>query len=380
MDKRRAEAILGLREPYDYSTLRETWRRLCSDFHPDKSQLTGMNQSYSDEALKDINEAYNYLKPLVESGETITPGEYTRGSNRRTGYDAPSENDWKAHEYSTIMLEMFSAKTSSDYESLVTKLGIIGDYYDAPALMQECFLRAMALKKEEEAEKFAKDVILEELTRAQKKRDQERQEQAMEEEYTSARNVMWNATSVKEYRDAEEHFIRLGDYLDSRQKAEYCRNSAKKLLDERNAELKRFERLEQSLDSVEPETAYRDALTLSNKAVNVNYYIIAMIMFEALGNYKDAADQTQRCRGLVERQMTLGHQQNAIDLPVWVSNQELLAFARYSLSDENMPRGTSQAKVCLDRIEHGQSRDAVQSAINNGMGWFKRNLGNKFKQ
>ena len=92
MDKVQAEAILELTEAYDYGALRRAWRKLCADYHPDKCVATGMDRSVADEVLKDINEAFGLLKPLVENGENVVP-EVMRAQEVRESEEKPKEDE-----------------------------------------------------------------------------------------------------------------------------------------------------------------------------------------------------------------------------------------------------------------------------------------------
>jgi len=73
MDRVTAETILELNAPYDYAALRSAWRRLCAQYHPDRVAATGMDANVANDVLKDINIAFDTLKPLVADGGTVTP-------------------------------------------------------------------------------------------------------------------------------------------------------------------------------------------------------------------------------------------------------------------------------------------------------------------
>ena len=228
MDKVQAEAILELNEPYDYAALRSAWRKLCADYHPDKCVATGMDRSVADGVLKDVNEAFEFLKPLVKTGATVAPGEDRGGSSygnpNQYAYD-PSYESAKARAYDAVMLEILTARTADDYDSLVMKLDILGDYRDARKLMQRCLLRAISLRDEERlAEELAREILEKEHRNEEKRRKaEERRRSETDKQYEMAVDSFDKARTAEDYRRLEPVFKSFGNYRDTEYYLWVCR-------------------------------------------------------------------------------------------------------------------------------------------------------------
>lgn len=150
MEKATAEAILELEEAYDYATLRSAWRRLCAEYHPDRTAATGMDDKTANEVLRDINEAFNTLKPLVEGGGWVDPCETEEG--RCDDGLSEEERDRLDYLYDEAMERLTYAISSSDFEKAGLKFQTLGDYRDAPRCANKCFELAIKAREEEEEE------------------------------------------------------------------------------------------------------------------------------------------------------------------------------------------------------------------------------------
>ena len=153
MDKAKAEAILELTDPYDYAKLRASWRRLCSDYHPDKCASTGMNQDSANDVLKDINEAFSFLKPFVDNGSTVTPSaaaaDHNEWANEADSELTPEEI------YAAALVSMLSASSVKELEVVASVFLSLGDFEDAISMAQLCLERAAELRQKNATE--AKD-------------------------------------------------------------------------------------------------------------------------------------------------------------------------------------------------------------------------------
>ena len=71
MNKTQAEQILEIDPPYTYAELRKAWRQRCLEYHPDRCATTGMSPETANEVLREINEAFEFLKEAFkdESGQ-----------------------------------------------------------------------------------------------------------------------------------------------------------------------------------------------------------------------------------------------------------------------------------------------------------------------
>lgn len=143
MDKVQAETILELKAAYDYAALRSAWKRLCAEYHPDKCEATGMDRAAANEVLKDINEAFNVLKPLVEDGSIVDPGN-----------EAFSEAESQSALYEAAVVDFYRAVTAEDYDLLAERFRALGDYFDSASRAKMCsglasHLRGSAAKRSE---------------------------------------------------------------------------------------------------------------------------------------------------------------------------------------------------------------------------------------
>ncbi|MDO4400822.1 MAG: J domain-containing protein [Coriobacteriia bacterium] len=73
MDKYAAEHILGLTGEYDAARLKAAYRTLAAIHHPDAAEAHGINRETATHKMQEINEAKDYLDPLIERwGPTLT--------------------------------------------------------------------------------------------------------------------------------------------------------------------------------------------------------------------------------------------------------------------------------------------------------------------
>lgn len=141
---------------------------------------------------------------------------------------------------------------------------------------------------------------------AVQKRDQELQkrDQELEIKYQDCCHRMSSAKSEFYYREVRHDFEALGDYKDSREKANECKRLAQKWLDDQAAEEARRKRnkiiaviavvVVFAIAAIMkfviiPDTQYKAATEMAQNG----QYDEAIVAFEALGKYKDAATQIQ---------------------------------------------------------------------------------------
>ena len=74
MSKAQAEKILGLTGTYDSKKLRDTYRKLAAENHPDAVAARGGDTQAADAKMKEINSANAFLQVLVKKNVTLTAG------------------------------------------------------------------------------------------------------------------------------------------------------------------------------------------------------------------------------------------------------------------------------------------------------------------
>ena len=282
MDKVQAEAILELTEAYDYGALRRAWRKLCADYHPDKCVATGMDRTTADEVLKDINEAFYVLKPLVETGETVEPGSrFSRGGQYARGVDDSAFDAMRARLYDSLVLELLAAKTAADYADLANRFSLLGDYRDARTIMQTCALRAVALRQEEDAQTEAEN--------------RERAERWRKQEYAAAVQGMASANSAwgyDEYVELAKRFSALGNYKDARTRAEALRGIAAEL---RRAQGRKIGAEEERKQRASKRAQYEDLARRLPFARTVQDYVQLAEGFDRLCGFMDSDGKAKGC-------------------------------------------------------------------------------------
>lgn len=204
MNKGVAESILGLDAPYDYSGLREAWRRLCADYHPDLSRKTGMDERMADEALRDINEAFEFLKAIAEARGVVVP-ESAGGSSRGQYAAGPHAGDWREAAYDGAVARLVDASSSDDYKAIAEAFHSLGDYRNSLRMAYECLSKANDL--ESTARKEAGR-----MTR--------------EEAYELAVRDMAKAESSEDYEALAAIFQAFGDYEHAESNMQTCLRQA----------------------------------------------------------------------------------------------------------------------------------------------------------
>lgn len=74
MSKSKAEEILGLTGTYDSKKLRDAYRKLAAENHPDAVSARGGDVQTADAKMKEINAANAFLQVLVKKNVTLTAG------------------------------------------------------------------------------------------------------------------------------------------------------------------------------------------------------------------------------------------------------------------------------------------------------------------
>ena len=106
-----------------------------SSSHPDKCAATGMDSDAASDVLKDINEAFNCLKPLVENGEKIHP----------TKSKVPEQPCVEAT-YSSAVEEMESASTAEEFDALKDLFQSFAGYRDSASRAHQCAYKARVMR------------------------------------------------------------------------------------------------------------------------------------------------------------------------------------------------------------------------------------------
>ena len=138
-------------------------------------------------------------------------------------------------------------------------------------------------------------------TQVIQKRDQE-----LETKYQNCCNRMNEAKSDLNYREVRHDFEALGDYKDSREKAQMCERLAQKWMDEQEAKKARSRRNVTiaviAVVAIVAIAVTTRAVLLSNRynaaveMVQNGQYDEAIVAFEALGKYKDALKRSYQIR------------------------------------------------------------------------------------
>ena len=213
MDKAQAEAILELTEAYDYGALRRAWRKLCADYHPDKCVATGMDRAAADEVLKDINEAFATLKPLVEPGGIVQPE--GRGSKNPSDSSSQVHTGSVEQQYALAVMRALTARTASDFDVAAVGFSGLGSYRDSETLMKACLQCGASLRKKRTIRKANAEVshIVREV----------------EEKYRAAIKAMEKLDSKKGYQaylDVADQFAELGSYKGADRQEAFLRSKA----------------------------------------------------------------------------------------------------------------------------------------------------------
>ena len=115
-----------------------------------------MSQVAANDALKDINEAFNYLRPLVVAEEKITPSNYRSATSEAEKSESSdeyaygyTEEELREYAYRYAISDMNEAETAEDYEIAAATFEYCGDYRDAKHYKAKCLREAREIRREE---------------------------------------------------------------------------------------------------------------------------------------------------------------------------------------------------------------------------------------
>lgn len=103
-----AEAIFGFVEgdTYDESTVKEIYRKLIKENHPDAVRFKGVDAAEANKRMSDINKAYAVLKNIVSDGRIAT------AVDPKTAY----EEEVLEHDFADFMRDVANGKYANEYE------------------------------------------------------------------------------------------------------------------------------------------------------------------------------------------------------------------------------------------------------------------------
>ena len=165
--------------------------------------------------------------------------------DRLYGYVTKRESDHKQNLYDALMRDMQMAEKSTDYANLVPRFRELGDYKDSSKKADECWKKSQELGKTEILNK-----------------------------YNDAVKRMQEAASSREYESLVSVFQRLGDYGDSRQRMEKCK---------------------ELMLSCQKKEAYNNAVERMKTASSSEDYKALAIIFKGLDDYLDSPRKVEEC-------------------------------------------------------------------------------------
>ena len=163
------------------------------------------------------------------------------------------EDEKREHNYSVLKKEMDEATIREQFVALSEKFADLGDYKDATSYSLKC-------KK-----------IVAEYDRKEK----------CEREYVKALDDMSTAKSESDFAAIAKKFEELGDFKDSKKFQKKCQDNYIKIKEEKN------------------EKEYLKAIATVENAKTKEDYVAVAKRFEALGDYKDSEEQSQKCYEIV---------------------------------------------------------------------------------
>ena len=279
-DAENAEAYMGKFLAKEKKNNMESWAEI---FVKQKFQPATRTLDLTDEQRRHITvtEQQNTVQGYLNSTEIsqLYPKEQTYASNVN---DEKNNLNWmrkKCGDKDFVRAMQFAqGEVKTRYDAAMAALNAKLNQRLEDAQAQEAQNIREAQKKLDKAFDEADVKAAKMKESAVQKRDQE-----LKRKYQDCCNRMNEAKSDSDYREVGQGFKALGDYKDSREKAQMCEQLAQKKRDQ------------------ELESKYQDCCHRMSSAKSEFYYREVRHDFEALGDYKDSREKAQMCEQLAQK-------------------------------------------------------------------------------
>ena len=151
------------------------------------------------------------------------------------------------------MKEMDEATTREQFADLSEKFADLGDYKDATSYSLKCKKTVAECDRKEKCER----------------------------EYAKALENMSTAKSESDFASIAKQFEELGDFKDSKKLQKECQDNYRRIKEEKE------------------EKEYLNIIATVENAKSKDDYVTIAKRFEALGNYKDCKEQSQKCYEII---------------------------------------------------------------------------------